>query len=87
MVNVRFGDARLPERFKSCVYPVHIEPVTRSVNTMRGKSDHCPRGHPYNKENTYLYDAGSGSTHRNCRTCHRDRERERYSKLEVVVHG
>lgn len=61
-----------------CVNPEHMEIVTKRVNTLRGngitaqeaRRAHCPRGHPYDKANTYL---NKGSRH--CRTCIRNRDR------------
>jgi hypothetical protein len=63
-------------RVRACVNPAHLEAVTHSVNVSRGTSGrvrgaehraktHCPRGHPYSDENTYLNTRG----HRECRTC------------------
>lgn len=71
-------------RNHSCVNPDHLEPVTRRENLRRGvgfiaenfRKSHCPAGHPYDDENTWT-DKGGG---RHCRTCHRDRERERYRR-------
>ena len=37
---------------------------------------HCPQGHAYDVENTYLYRGG-----RLCKTCHRDSERLRRRRL------
>lgn len=67
-------------RVRLCVNPMHLEPVTYSVNTSRampfrdtqnGRAErtHCPRNHPYDEANTYV----SGSGWRRCRTCNRDR--------------
>lgn len=47
-------------RNPNCVNPHHLEAVTQGENTTRGNSisniniikTHCPRGHPYSKENT-----------------------------------
>ncbi len=58
-----------------CVNPNHIELVTHQVNILRGdapsaqcaKKTHCPKGHPYDLENTHHY---KGS--RYCRTCRRE---------------
>ena len=61
-------------RNHQCVNPDHLEAVTRGENLRRGlgnKGDvnrnktHCPRGHEYTRENTYINPAGS----RECRTC------------------
>lgn len=63
-------------RVRRCVNPAHLEPVTRLENTLRGLGHgsemHCPHGHPYDDENTYVY-AGR----RACRTC-RIEHRRRY---------
>lgn len=42
---------------------------------------HCPQGHPYDTENTYLTQRGS----RNCRTCGRDRSAKHAQKLEKAA--
>lgn len=66
---------------KNCVNPAHLEPVTPRVNTMRGETrarynaekTHCPKGHEYTLENTYVDTGGS----RVCRACRRDAESAR----------
>lgn len=68
-------------RVRCCVNPDHLEPVTRRENIRRGASrvadnmrkTHCPQGHVYSHENTYLDPKGG----RKCRECHRINERER----------
>jgi hypothetical protein len=69
-------------RMPLCVNPDHLEPVTRGENVRRGltgnpetnggarhnrSKTHCPKGHPYNPENTYVNRLG----HRSCRACQR----------------
>ena len=65
-----------------CVNPDHLEPVTQAENMSRSDLrerqreakraiTHCPRGHEYTFENTYVRADGS----RGCRTCHRERMR------------
>lgn len=62
-------------RNRKCVNPWHLELVTRGENVMRGESfavknalkTHCPKGHPYSSENTYLPKRGG----RMCRECRR----------------
>ena len=65
-------------RVKLCVNPDHLEPVPSSENTRRATRliTHCPYGHPYIKENTYIYPQGW----RKCRECHRIRDREYWRK-------
>ena len=64
-------------RNRKCVNPNHMEVVTRGENIRRGlwpdigrqyqqKKTHCPQGHPYDEENTYLRPDRSG---RECRAC------------------
>lgn len=45
---------------KGCVNPAHCEIVTHAENCRRraSRTTHCPRGHPYNDENTRVNDAG-----------------------------
>lgn len=60
----------------SCVNPAHLEPVTSSDNTLRGKSlaaknarkTHCKRGHAFTPGNTRPR-LKLGRPGRNCRTC------------------
>lgn len=65
-------------RVRQCVNPEHLEPVTRSENLRRGSGakmlgrmhrskTHCPSGHEYNDDNTYVGKRGS----RSCRECAR----------------
>jgi hypothetical protein len=57
-----------------CVNPLHLEVVTVRVNVLRGKGlsaqnarkTHCPRGHEFNEESTYLY-----RNQRHCKPCKR----------------
>jgi hypothetical protein len=66
-------------RVRRCVNPVHLEPVSHALNTLRGQSfsavnarkTRCPQGHPY-ADHGYLNPAG----HRRCRTCDRNRVHE-----------
>ena len=57
-----------------CVNPSHLEPVPSGVNALRGKGPaatnvrktHCPAGHEFTLENTYVYRGRRG-----CRICRR----------------
>jgi len=70
-----------------CVNPDHLEAVTREENLKRqyfyGRGDqqrektYCPKGHPYDEENTYYYRNAQGNIARQCKTCMRLRERNR----------
>jgi hypothetical protein len=66
-------------RTLTCVNPDHLEAVTHRVNVLRGEgkaakhagTTHCPEGHEYTEENTYLYQG----RYRRCRTCIRTKYR------------
>lgn len=81
-------------RVRHCINPDHLEAVTDRVNLLRGvgpsaqnaKKTHCPYGHEYTPENTYI--APSKPTERDCRECikrrerfHRKEKRQRYRTL------
>lgn len=71
-------------RNRGCVNPDHLEAVTHAENVRRGEAvsaalalraskTHCKRGHALSGENLLRTSDG----HRRCKTCHRDRARER----------
>lgn len=62
-----------------CVNPAHLRAGSHSdnmrdmvnkgrANRPESKKTHCPQGHPYDSENTYVTPIG----HRQCRTCRAD---------------
>lgn len=70
-------------RVRHCLNVLHLEPVSRSTNLLRGDGPRltrerkaaiatCPAGHPYDEANTYRH-----GTRRHCRACHRERARAR----------
>lgn len=71
-------------RVRTCVNPDHLEPVTILVNNQRGEPPtrtHCPYGHEYTPENTYVYNNCRG-----CRACRNRRSREwRRQKAQVAA--
>ncbi|WP_350225228.1 HNH endonuclease [Arthrobacter sp. efr-133-TYG-118] len=69
-------------RVHNCVNPGHLEPATQAVNVERAvpfgvygsanrRKTHCPQGHLYDDENTYVSKAGS----RHCQVCIKERLR------------
>ena len=63
---------------RRCVNPSHLEPVTAHINVMRSDSPrltslraaavtHCPYGHEYTPQNTYVSPVNT----RRCRVCQR----------------
>lgn len=78
-------------RKHACVNPLHIEPVSRAENVLRSPErraggvvrgaqqkakTHCPAGHPYDENNTYLRKHGG----RTCKMCQNIRLRRYRSR-------
>lgn len=71
-------------RVRRCVNPAHLEPVTARENQLRGVhglKTHCPAGHPYDEENTYIH---PGRGVRDCRLCRRESARRRLVRERMV---
>lgn len=75
---------------RCCVNPDHLEPVTSSVNILRGvgspalnaRKTTCKHGHPLTPENVYLRDKANGR--RECFACIRVRIAKRGEARAVV---
>lgn len=78
---------------RACVNPQHLEAVSGKTNTARIPplpaarrglhqtfKTHCPKGHAYTPENTYVHVRESGGINRVCRACKRDRWAEDAAK-------
>jgi hypothetical protein len=71
-------------RTPACVNPDHLEPVTQGENQRRGvgfsgknaRKTHCPKGHPYDENNT-LRHRTTGA--RKCRQCNTESCRKRFA--------
>jgi hypothetical protein len=75
-------------RTRCCVNPAHLEPVTKRENGIRGtslimeqaKRTHCPQGHPYDAQNTYIYKGL-----RYCRICRKDHRKALAAKRRKLT--
>ncbi len=74
-------------RNTACGNPKHLEAVSGRINVLRGcgitaknaEKTHCPRGHPYSLENTYV----EPGRHRRCRICNRSRLQRRRDRRRI----
>ncbi len=75
-------------RVRECVNPAHLEPVTIAENKRRGMSPaainarktHCPFGHEYTPENTYMNSFTGG---RSCKICVREKSRQYQARMTI----
>lgn len=77
-------------KVRNCVRPDHLEAVTPKENNKRSgcwevnkSKTHCPRGHEYTQENTYIQSKGG----RVCKECSRILDRERYQKKKSLTNN
>jgi hypothetical protein len=82
-------------RNRACINPAHMELVTQRENVLRspvaiGGSNaaktHCPQGHPYSPENTYVYHHKSRKcVERVCKTCRAEYRRRYIARRRGLV--
>jgi hypothetical protein len=68
-------------RNRLCVNVVHLEPVPKGTNLARRKmprADHCPSGHEYTTDNTYVDPKGFP----HCRLCNKASQARRRKKAK-----
>ena len=73
-------------RNTNCVNPSHLEAVTHRENILRGNSPMaraakvtcCPKGHPYDDDNTIIKKLKNGRYGRECRICKNESNSLRY---------
>jgi hypothetical protein len=76
---------------RGCANPWHIEIVSNIENVMRGngvgpknmRKTHCPKGHPYDENNTRYTSRKNGGVNRRCRTCQRKWNRDFSARLKA----
>jgi hypothetical protein len=68
-------------RFRNCVNPEHLEPVTHAENMRRSRLTHCHRGHEFTPENTYIRPAKH--PRRVCRACRNEWAAARKARLSA----
>lgn len=88
---------RIPEGYEGdhrcrntlCVNPWHIDPVPHRINCIRGRQGaylreriHCPKGHPYDEQNTLWLTSKNGGQRRDCKTCATERKRAYKLKMK-----
>lgn len=66
---------------RACVNPAHLEAVTVRENRDRrnARHTHCPSGHEFTPDNTRMQGDRDGYLTRVCRTCERERSRQKYA--------
>ena|SRR5882757_926961 len=80
-------------RNRKCVNPEHLEAVTMGENTLRGfgmtainaRKTNCPKGHPYDENNTYTYKCAAQKTLRLCRICKKQKDKEYRDKKRAEI--
>jgi HNH endonuclease len=66
-----------------CANPDHLEVMKHALHMHKHharRPTHCPQGHPYSEENTYIVRRRDGKTERVCHSCQLVRSREAYAR-------
>jgi hypothetical protein len=67
-----------------CIEVTHLRLMTQGQHVQghglggdwgQAQKMHCPQGHPYDDENTYVYRRKDGRIERHCRECRREARR------------
>lgn len=76
-------------RNKKCCNPAHLELVTAAENTRRAaaanRPTHCPQGHEYSADNTYIKHRSNGQINRACKQCRRMKQQEYRARRAVAA--
>lgn len=80
-------------RNRACVNPGHLEAKTNRENNdapgslspskLNAEKTHCPSGHAYSGENTYIRNTAKRTGNRQCNACQRTRVLARLQKIEA----
>ncbi len=73
-----------------CVNPDHLTALSQADHNLIGdvisarnaRKTHCPKGHPYDADNTMIEQLPNGRTGRKCRACGRERANRYYRTLK-----
>lgn len=72
-------------RFRLCINPAHLEPVTVTENNHRMRKERCLRGHSMVEGDPNVYVTTEGE--RQCRACNAQRARDNYRSVPRVPVG
>lgn len=75
-------------RNRACCNPLHLDQVTHKVNLLRGdtinainaRKTHCPQGHKYTSENTYI----DYKNARRCKICRKEQSKTSLHNMNII---